>query len=104
MNNESMVADELHRMFLGGELQITVEEDINNTSERLRSGELKLDRLSGEDAFIKETVNEVLRRVEQYHKEAASKNKMPSLLWFKNNFDGSICFCIKHFIPVFCLI
>ncbi|MCY7879428.1 hypothetical protein MOB05_20285, partial [Bacillus spizizenii] len=59
------VADELHRMFLAGELQITVEEDINNISERLRNGDLSLDRLSGEDAFIKETVNEALRRVEQ---------------------------------------
>lgn len=60
-----MVADELHRMFLAGELQITVEEDINNISERLRNGDLNLERLSGEDAFIKETVNEALRRVEQ---------------------------------------
>lgn len=60
-----MVADELHRMFLAGELQITVEEDINNISERLRNGDLSLDRLSGEDTFIKETVNEALRRVEQ---------------------------------------
>ncbi|MCY8204895.1 MULTISPECIES: hypothetical protein [unclassified Bacillus (in: firmicutes)] len=65
MNKESMVADELHRMFLAGELQITVEEDINNISERLRNGDLSLDRLGGEDAFIKETVNEALRRVEQ---------------------------------------
>ncbi|NTU27023.1 hypothetical protein HPX95_12625 [Bacillus tequilensis] len=65
MDKESMVADELHRMFLAGELQITVEEDINNISERLRNGDLNLERLSGEDAFIKETVNEALRRVEQ---------------------------------------
>ncbi|WP_316274897.1 hypothetical protein [Bacillus halotolerans] len=65
MNKETMVANELHRMFLAGELQITVEEDINNLSERLRSGELRLDSLTGEDAFIKETVNEALRRVEQ---------------------------------------
>ncbi|WP_345805502.1 hypothetical protein [Bacillus subtilis] len=65
VNKESWVADELHRMFLAGELQITVEEDINNISERLRNGDLSLDRLSGEDAFIKETVNEALRRVEQ---------------------------------------
>ncbi|AGE62734.1 hypothetical protein Bateq7PJ16_0990 [Bacillus subtilis] len=65
VNKESLVADELHRMFLAGELQITVEEDINNISERLRNGDLSLDRLSGEDAFIKETVNEALRRVEQ---------------------------------------
>ncbi len=65
MNKENLVADELHRMFLAGELQITVEEDINNISERLRNGDLSLDRLSGEDAFIKETVNEALRRVEQ---------------------------------------
>lgn len=65
MDKEIMVADELHRMFLAGELQITVEEDINNISERLRNGDLSLDRLSGEDAFIKETVNEALRRVEQ---------------------------------------
>ncbi len=65
MDKENMVADELHRMFLAGELQITVEEDINNISERLRNGDLSLDRLSGEDAFIKETVNEALRRVEQ---------------------------------------
>lgn len=65
MNKESLVADELYRMFLAGELQITVEEDINNISERLRNGDLSLDRLSGEDAFIKETVNEALRRVEQ---------------------------------------
>ncbi|SPT94022.1 Uncharacterised protein [Bacillus tequilensis] len=65
MDKERMVADELHRMFLAGELQITVEEDINNISERLRNGDLNLERLSGEDAFIKETVNEALRRVEQ---------------------------------------
>jgi len=65
VNKENLVADELHRMFLAGELQITVEEDINNISERLRNGDLSLDRLSGEDAFIKETVNEALRRVEQ---------------------------------------
>lgn len=65
MNKENLVADELHRMFLAGELQITVEEDINNISEKLRNGDLSLDRLSGEDAFIKETVNEALRRVEQ---------------------------------------
>ncbi|MCI4136119.1 hypothetical protein MMJ09_03060 [Bacillus vallismortis] len=65
MNKESRVADELHRMFLAGELQITVEEDINHISERLRNGDLSLDRLSGEDVFIKETVNEALRRVEQ---------------------------------------
>lgn len=65
VNKESLVADELHRMFLAGELQITVEEDINNISERLRNGDLSLDRLSGEDVFIKETVNEALRRVEQ---------------------------------------
>ncbi|MEC2221189.1 hypothetical protein P9G74_20635, partial [Bacillus subtilis] len=31
----------------------------------LRNGDLSLDRLSGEDVFIKETVNEALRRVEQ---------------------------------------
>ncbi len=60
-----MIADELHRMFLAGELQITVEEDINNISERLRNGDLNLERLSGEDAIIKETINEALRRVEQ---------------------------------------
>ncbi|MDQ1852658.1 hypothetical protein [Bacillus stercoris] len=65
VNKENLVADELHRMFLAGELQITVEEDINNISEKLRNGDLSLDRLSGEDAFIKETVNEALRRVEQ---------------------------------------
>ena len=65
VNKESLVAYELHRMFLSGELQITVEEDINNISERLRNGDLSLDRLSGEDVFIKETVNEALRRVEQ---------------------------------------
>ena len=64
MDKESMIADELHRMFLG-ELQITVEEDINNISERLRNGDLNLERLSGEDAIIKETINEALRRVEQ---------------------------------------
>lgn len=44
VNKESLVADELHRMFLAGELQITVEEDINNISERLRNGDLSLDR------------------------------------------------------------
>ncbi|APA01933.1 MULTISPECIES: hypothetical protein [Bacillus] len=65
MDKESMIADELHRMFLAGELQITVEEDINNISERLRNGDLNLERLSGEDAIIKETINEALRRVEQ---------------------------------------
>ncbi|KAF1680456.1 hypothetical protein [Bacillus sp. SKDU12] len=65
MNKESMVADELHRMFLAGELQITVEEDINHISERLRNGEISLNRLSGEDVFIKDTINEALRRVEQ---------------------------------------
>ncbi len=65
MDKENLVADELHRMFLAGELQITVEEDINNISKRLRNGDLSLDRLNGEDVFIKETVNEALRRVEQ---------------------------------------
>lgn len=62
---ESKVADELHRMFLAGELQITVDEDINDISERLRNGELRLENLDAEDLFIQETLNEALRRVEQ---------------------------------------
>ncbi|KXZ24107.1 hypothetical protein AXI59_06225 [Bacillus nakamurai] len=62
---ESKVADELHKMFLAGELQITVDEDINDISERLRNGELKLENLHEEDIFIQETLNRALRRVEQ---------------------------------------
>ncbi|MBT2575557.1 hypothetical protein J7E26_16695 [Bacillus sp. ISL-51] len=62
---ESKVADELHRMFLAGELQITVDEDINDISERLRNGELRLENLHAEDRFIQETLNEALRRAER---------------------------------------
>ncbi|KXZ20044.1 hypothetical protein [Bacillus nakamurai] len=62
---ESKVADELHKMFLAGELQITVDEDINDISERLRNGELKLENLHEEDIFIQETLNRALRRLEQ---------------------------------------
>lgn len=65
MNMESKVADELHKMFLAGELQITVDEDINDISERLRNGELKLENLHEEDIFIQETLNRALRRLEQ---------------------------------------
>lgn len=64
MNREQMVADELRKMYLEGNMQITVEEDMNQLSQRLRNGEVDLNNLQNEDLFVQEKLKEALSRIE----------------------------------------
>jgi hypothetical protein len=64
MNREQMVADELRKMYLEGNMQITVEEDMNHLAQRLRNGEVDLNNLQNEDLFVQEKLKEALSRIE----------------------------------------
>lgn len=64
MNREQMVADELRKMYLEGNMQITVEEDMNHLAQRLRNGEVDLNNLQHEDLFVQEKLKEALSRIE----------------------------------------
>jgi hypothetical protein len=63
MNQETKVANELQKMLIENSVPVSVQEDINELSDKLANGEITLGELENKDQFVAEVIKKAKNRI-----------------------------------------
>ncbi|KKI90381.1 hypothetical protein WQ54_20680 [Bacillus sp. SA1-12] len=63
MNQENLLAEELLKMINEDKVPLSISDDIHEISRSLQSGDMNINDLQGKDAFIENTVQEAMNRI-----------------------------------------
>jgi hypothetical protein len=63
MDQAELIANELTKMINENQIPLSITEDIHELSAKLKNGEISLNNLEGQDAFIQDTIQEAMNRI-----------------------------------------